>query len=153
MCGAPNRNGGSSTSDTGAATLFRDGWQMAESHMKSVEVEFKEAEKRFLKMALRILKDMVGLDLALKNIEIKFSRRNYDNLQTKSQVLTTLLNDPKIHPELAFLHSGLFLDPESAYLQSKKWWEDNQLKEQEDLNNYAKSLGDDDGDEESVSEN
>ena len=152
ICGVPNRNGGSSTSDTGAATIFRDGWQMAESHMKSVEVEFKEAEKRFLKMALRILKDMVGLDLALKNIEIKFSRRNYDNLQTKSQVLTTLLNNPKVHPELAFLHSGLFLDPESAYLQSKKWWEDNEQKEQEDLNNYVKSLGDDDG-EEPVSEN
>ena len=152
ICGVPNRNGGSSTSDTGAATIFRDGWQMAESHMKSVEIEFKEAEKRFLKMSLRILKGMIGLELALKNIEIKFSRRNYDNLQTKSQVLTTLLNNPKIHPELAFLHSGLFLDPESAYLQSREWWETNELKEQEDLNNYAKSLGDDDG-EESVSEN
>ena len=146
ICGVPNRNGGSSTSDTGAATIFRDGWQMAESHMKSVEVEFKEAEKRFLKMALRILKDMVGLDLPLKNVEIKFSRRNYDNLQTKSQVLTTLLNNPKIHPQLAYSHSGLFLDPESAYLQSKEWWEENERKEQEDLNNYAKSLGDDDGD-------
>ena len=146
ICGVPNRNGGSSTSDTGAATIFRDGWQMAESHMKSVEVEFKEAERRFLKLALRILKDMVGLDLSLKNIEIKFSRRNYDNLQTKSQVLTTLLNNPKIHPELAFSHAGLFLDPEGAYLQSKEWWEENERKEQEELNNYAKSLGDEHGD-------
>ena len=146
ICGVPNRNGGSSTSDTGVATIFRDGWQMAESHMKSVEVEFKEAERRFLKLALRILKDMVGLDLSLKNIEIKFSRRNYDNLQTKSQVLTTLLNNPKIHPELAFSHAGLFLDPEGAYLQSKEWWEENERKEQEELNNYAKSLGDEHGD-------
>ena len=142
ICGVPNRNGGSSTSDTGAATIFRDGWQMAESHMKSVEVEFKEAEKRFLKMALRILKDMVGLDLALKNVEIKFSRRNYDNLQTKSQVLTTLLNSNKVHPRLAFVHSGLFLDPEDAYMESKAWVEENERKEQEELNNYAKSLGD-----------
>ena len=146
ICGVPNRNGGSSTSDTGAATIFRDGWQMAESHMKSVEVEFKEAERRFLKMALRILNDLAGLDLSLKNIEIKFSRRNYDNLQTKSQVLTTLLNNPKIHPELAFSHAGLFLDPEGAYLQSKEWWEENERKEQEELNNYAKSLGDEHGD-------
>lgn len=153
ICGVPNRNGGSSTSDTGAATIFRDGWEMAESHMKSVEIEFKEADKRFLKMALRILKDMVGLDLALKNVEIKFSRRNYDNLQTKSQVLISMLNNPKIHPELAFAHSGLFLDPESAYLQSKEWWEENERKEQEEMDRYAKSLvGDDDG-EESVSEN
>lgn len=125
ITGLPNRNGGSSTSDTGSAVIMRDGWEAAEAQMKSVELEFKEAEKRFLKMALRILKDMVGLELPLKNVEVKFSRRNYDNIQTKSQVLTTLLSNPKIHPELAFTHSGLFLDPESAYLMSKEWWENN----------------------------
>lgn len=146
ICGIPNRNGGSSTSDTGAAVVFRDGWQMAESHMKSTELEFKESEKRFLKLSLRILKDMVGLDLALKNIEIKFSRRNYDNLQTKSQVLVSMLNNPKIHPELAFIHSGLFLDPESAYLQSKTWWEEQEAKEVEETEKYVKSLRDGNGD-------
>lgn len=131
ICGLPNRNGGSSTSDTGTAVVYRDGWSTAESHMKSVELEFKEADKRFLKMVLRILKDMVGLELSPSNVEPKFSRRNYDNLQTKSQVLTTMLNNPKIHPELAYLHSGLFLDPEGAYLQSKAWWEENERKVQE----------------------
>lgn len=133
ICGLPNRNGGSSTSDTGSAVIMRDGWESAEAQMKSVELEFKESDKRFLKMALRILKDMVGLELEPKNVEAKFSRRNYDNLQTKSQVLTTMLNNPKIHPELAFLHSGLFLDPEGAYLQSKSWWEDNERKIQEQM--------------------
>lgn len=130
ICGLPNRNGGSSTSDTGSAVIMRDGWESAEAQMKSVELEFKEADKRFLKMVLRILKDMVGLELEPKNVEAKFSRRNYDNLQTKSQVLTTMLNNPKIHPELAFTHSGLFLDPEGAYLQSKAWWEENEQKMQ-----------------------
>jgi hypothetical protein len=33
-----------------------------------------------------------------------------------------------VHPQLAFVHSGLFLDPESAYLQSKAWWEENEKK-------------------------
>ena len=131
ICGIPNRNGGSSTSDTGSAVIMRDGWESAEAQMKSVEQEFKLAEKRFLKMTLRILRDFTGMDLALKNVDIKFSRRNYDNLQTKSQVLTTLLSNPKLHPELAFTHSGLFLDPESAYLQSKEWWEANEKKAQE----------------------
>ena len=134
ITGLPNRNGGSSTSDTGTAVVFRDGWSTAEAHMKSVELMFKEAEKRFLKTALRILKDMVGMELPLRNIEIKFSRRNYDNLQTKSQVLATLLNCD-IHPELAFTHSGLFLDPESAYLQSKKWLESKSPKSEEGINN------------------
>lgn len=128
ICGIPNRNGGSSTSDTGSAVIMRDGWENAEAQMKSVENEWKCSEKPFLKLALRILKDMVGTELTVRDIEIKFSRRNYDNLQTKSQVLTTLLSNPKIHPELAFSHCGLFLDPEGAYLQSKAWWEENERK-------------------------
>lgn len=147
ICGIPNRNGGSSTSDTGAAVIMRDGWSMAESQMKSVELEFKCAEKQFLKLVLRILKDMTGFNLALKNIEIKFSRRNYDNLQTKSQVLVSMLNNPKIHPELAFLHSGLFLDPESAYLQSKEWWEANEKKMQEHTDTDADTHTDTEGEE------
>ena len=133
ICCMPNRNGGSSTSDTGSAVIMRDGWQNAEADMKSVENEFKRSEKRFLKMILRILRDMVGTKLTLKDIEIKFSRRNYDNVQTKSQVLVSMLNNPKIHPELAFTSCGLFLDPESAYLQSKEWWEENERKAQEQM--------------------
>ena len=148
ICGIPNRNGGSSTSDTGQAVYLRDGYGAAETHMQSVELEFKRSEKDFLRLVLRILRDMVGLKLDLRNVEIKFSRRNYDNLQTKSQVLTTLLNNPKVHPQLAFAHSGLFLDPESAYLQSKEYWEANEQKEAEEMEKYVKSLGDDD--EESV---
>lgn len=125
ICGMPNRNGGSSTSDTGSAVIMRDGWESAEAQMKSVENEFKRSEKEFLKLVLRIMKDMTGTELTAKKITIKFSRRNYDNLQTKSQVLTTMLNNPKIHPKLAFVHCGLFLDPEGAYLQSKEYWENN----------------------------
>jgi len=77
------------------------------------------------------MRDMVGTTLTVRDIEIKFSRRNYDNLQTKSQVLVSMLNNPKIHPELAFTHCGMFLDPESAFLQSKAWWEENERKAQE----------------------
>ena len=140
ICGIPNRNGGSSTSDTGSAVIMRDGWESAEAQMKSVENEWKRSEKLFLKLALRILKDMVDTDLSIRDVEIKFSRRNYDNLQTKSQVLTTLLSNPKIHPELAFSHCGLFLDPEGAYLQSKAWWEAQEKKAQEATANGPNKL-------------
>ena len=143
ICGMPSRNT-SSSGDNGVAVELRDGWQNAESHMKSVELEFKDAEKQLLKLVLRILKDTPGveMDLKLVNIEPKFTRRNYDNIQTKSQVLTTMLDNPKIHPELAFTHSGMFLDPESAYLQSKEWWEEQEKKEAEEMDSYVKSLGD-----------
>lgn len=137
ICGLPNRNGGSSTSDTGSAVIMRDGWESAEAQMKSVENEWKRSEKPFLKMVLRILKDMVGIELNVRDIEIKFSRRNYDNIQTKSQVLITMLSNPKIHPELAFTHCGLFLDPESAYLQSKQWWESQEQQVEEAMTDEA----------------
>lgn len=45
ICGLPNRNGGTSTSDTGSAVILRDGWQSAESRAKSTETLFKRAER------------------------------------------------------------------------------------------------------------
>ena len=34
-----------------------------------------------------------------------------------------MLQQDKIHPRLAFLHSGLFTDAESAYAMSKEYYE------------------------------
>lgn len=125
ICGVPNRNGGSSTSDTGSAVIMRDGWEAAEARAKSTEAMFDEPEGEFLKLVLRILRDTEGTDLRLGDIKPHFTRRNYENIATKAQVLDLMLKNPKIHPELAFIHCGMFPDPESAYLQSKEWWENN----------------------------
>lgn len=130
ICGVPNRNGGSSTSDTGVATIVRDGWSAAEGRAKVIETSFKEAEKQSLKLDLRILRDTVGTSLKLSDIDIHFTRRNYENIASKAQVLVSMLNTPKIHPELAFQHCGMFADPESAYLQSKAYY-DEQMKQWE----------------------
>lgn len=128
ICGMPNRNGGSSTSDTGAAVIMRDGWSLAESRAKDSELMFKKSEHEVLKLVLRIIRDTDGLspemyDLRLKNVSLQFTRRNYENVQSKSQVLVSMLQQDKIHPRLAFQHSGLFTDPESAYLLSKEYSE------------------------------
>lgn len=131
ICGVPNRNGGSSTSDTGSAVMLRDGWESAEARAKATEEMFKYSEKPFLKLALRILRDTVGTKLRLGDITPHFTRRNYDNIASKSQVLISMLNNPNIHPELAFTHCGMFVDPESAYLQSMAWKEEQQKKEAE----------------------
>jgi SPP1 family phage portal protein len=137
ICGVPNRNGGSSTSDTGAATIVRDGWSAAEGRAKIIETSFKEAEKQSLKLDLRILRDTVGTGLKLSDIDIHFTRRNYENIASKSQVLVAMLNNPKIHPELAFAHCGMFADSESAYLQSKAWWEEQEEKQKKELERNA----------------
>lgn len=151
ICGMPNRNGGSSTSDTGSAVLLRDGWSDAEARAKDSENVFKRSEKKMLKLVLRICRDLGGLDLMLKDIDMRFTRRNYEAIQSKSQVLIAMLNNPKIHPQLAFQHSGMFSDSESAYTMSMKYYEEQQQKDvkseenalniqvREDLNKTQKS--------------
>lgn len=128
ICGMPNRNGGSSTSDTGAAVLLRDGWSLAEARAKDSEHIFKKAEKKMLKLVLRICRDLSNIDLKLGDIDMKFTRRNYEAIQSKSQVLISMLQEPKIHPLLAFEHSGLFTDPETAYALSMKYYEEQMEK-------------------------
>ena len=73
----------------------------------------------------------MGTNLRLTDVETHFTRRNYENIASKAQVLSTMLNNGKIHPELAFQHCGMFADPESAYLQSKTWWEEQERKAEE----------------------
>ena len=68
ICGVPNRNGGSSTSDTGSAVILRDGWEAAEARAKATEEIFKSSERKFLKIVLRILRDTVGTQLRLLDI-------------------------------------------------------------------------------------
>jgi SPP1 family phage portal protein len=123
IVGMPNRNGGSSTSDTGAATIVRDGWAAAEARAKDDETMFKEAERQFLKIVLSIMRDTVGTPLKLSDIDVKFTRRNYENIQTKAQVLDTMLKNPKIDPMLAFTHCGMFSDPQDAAKTSAEYYE------------------------------
>lgn len=135
ICGMPNRNGGSSTSDTGAAVEMRDGWSAAEARAKDSEISFKEAERRMLRLVLRILRDTGGLSeaayrLRLRDITIQFTRRNYENIQSKSQVLTTMLQNEKIHPRLAFEHCGMFSDAEDAYRISEEYYNSQQETDQ-----------------------
>ena len=149
ICGMPNRNGGSSTSDTGAAVIMRDGWSLAESRAKDSELMFKKSEHEVLKLILRIIRDTQGLSddiykLRLKNVSLQFTRRNYENVQSKAQVLTSMLQQPKIHPRLAFQHSGLFTDPESAYQLSKEYAKEQEQKELAKAKTATVEEGDDD---------
>ena len=68
------------------------------------------------------------LDLKVSQVKMTFPRRNYDNIQSKSQVLVTMLDNPKVAPKLAFEHCGMFTDPETAYEQSMKYYEEEQAK-------------------------
>ena len=121
IVGMPNRNGGSSTSDTGVATIVRDGWSDAEARAKNTEKMFKASEKEMLKIVLRICKTFKGIDLRIRDLDIQFTRRNYENIAQKATVLTQMLGSDKIAPKLASAHCGMFADPDRAYNESVQY--------------------------------
>lgn len=137
VCEMPNRNGGSSTSDTGAAVIMRDGWQAAEAYAKNTELMFKQSEKQFLRLLIRITNSLRNMNLKLSDIEIRFTRRNYENIQEKTQVLTTMLANDKIHPRLAFEHCGMFADPGLAYAESMLYAEEKRKETVHELEQFA----------------
>lgn len=124
ICGMPSKSASSSISDTGAAVLLRDGWSLAEARAKDAEHVFKRSEKQMLRLVLNICTTLsgAGFNLKLSDIDMRFTRRNYEAVQSKSQVLISMLQQNKIHPLLAFEHSGLFSDPEAAYLLSMEYY-------------------------------
>lgn len=123
ICGMPaSSNADSSASDTGQGVLLRNGWEHAEARAKDSEHQFKKAERPMLKRCLYYLKNLGLLDLAAVDVDMKFTRRNYENIQSKAQVLDLMLNNPKIEPLLAFEHCGMFSDPEGAYKASMSYY-------------------------------
>lgn len=123
ICGMPQRNGGSSTSDTGSAVYLRDGWGDAETRACDTELIFKASERTLLKLVIKICRINAGtlVNINSNDIEIKFTRRNYENILQKAQVLQTLLATKAVAPRLAFTVCGLFNDPESAYQESEEY--------------------------------
>jgi SPP1 family phage portal protein len=147
ICGMPNRNGGSSTSDTGSAVIMRDGWSDAEARAQSTEDMFKESESEFLLLAIYIYNTFCNRDLKPSAVETRFTRRNYENIQAKSQVLTTMLSNNKIHPRLAFEYCGMFIDPELAYTESMAYNEEQQAKAVSIVDNTVDDTEDKEDDE------
>ena len=111
-------DGNSSDSSNNGAMLLKGGWENAETRARESEVMFKKSEIPFLKLLLSILNQKNIVNLEVSDIDIRFTRRNYENIQVKSQVLTTMLSNNKIHPRLAFEGCGMFIDPEEAYNMS-----------------------------------
>jgi SPP1 family phage portal protein len=138
ITGIPNRNGGSSTSDTGAAVEMRDGWQTANFNAKQAEIRFAQSERKMIEVIMAISHQLGQFEkLNAVDITMQYSRRNYDNLQTKSQVLTGMLASDKIHPLLAFRHCGMFPDPDEAYKMSEEYMRENSQNAKEQGENLT----------------
>lgn len=120
ICSLPSRNT-NSDGDTGIAVVYRDGWSAAETAALKYETVYKRSEKKFLEVCLAIFDSVGGPSLRASDIEVKFTRKNYEGIAQKVEVLDKMLNNDKIAPRLAFLYSNLFPDPEEAYKESEAY--------------------------------
>ena len=120
----------------GVAIHLKNGWATAESQAKSIEKVFKKSERDLLRLVLRIMNNFGTTTLKLRNIDIKFARRYTDNILTKVQSMTMML-DAGINPSVAIATCGIWNDPNDVYIQSKtsleKWNVEVEENPEEDL--------------------
>ena len=141
ICGMPNRNGKTSTSDNKGAVVLRDGWSAAAIAVKETKQYFEASERRMLAMALKafnIYRDAVvpkRKPLSLEDVDIHFDEGEYENTLEKAQVLQMLLNNDWVHPRNAYEFSNITSDPEAAYLAGKEYHEAVQAQELDMLEN------------------
>ena len=135
IVGMPSTGDGkTSDSSNNGAVILKNGWQGAEARAKDTEIMFKKSEQQTLKILLRILHSFgMLLDLSIFDIDYKFTRRCYEDINSKANVLNLLLNNEKVDPKDAYNVSGLFPDNETAYQNGLKWYE-GQLKLEEKEN-------------------
>lgn len=126
ILGIPRLNDKASGGDTGQARLLGEGWTMAYQRAKQDDLNFKKAERMFLKSILAICKDDKRnipdkiKNLKLSDIDIKIPRDKSDNMLTKAQTLLELLQ-AGVYPEVAYTVVGLFSDPHDVYEKSVKY--------------------------------
>ena len=128
IVGLPSQAGETrSTSDTGTAVIYRAGWAQVEARARKIEKSFLRSEKQYLAIVLKICSQY--LKLRIEDIDVSFTRRQYDNPQSKAQTLTTLL--ASIPPHQAYVYSGMFTDPEAEYREYDEWKKLQEAKEAE----------------------
>ena len=99
ISGTPGREK-TSGGNTGSAILLSNGWQLAETQAKAMELVFSEAEKRSLRVVLSIIRmcedkdlpDVSMRDLRVSDILVKFSRNKTYDLVSRVNALVTLVN-------------------------------------------------------------
>lgn len=121
ICGMPSTTkGGTSTSDTGAAVLYRDGWYQADTYARNTEDLFKVSNRYFDRIFTKILRLKGVVDISLADFEIQFTRNETANLLVKTQAALNLKN-LGFSPELAFGKSGVSSDPVADVALCRKY--------------------------------
>ena len=121
ICSMPcTTKGGKSTSDTGSAVIFRDGWEQAGAAARNTEDLFRDSNAYFDEILVDVLKRRGLLDVRLVDFKLNFLRNETANIQSKAQAYQTMVAGG-LHPELALKKSGLSNDPVSDMKMSEPY--------------------------------
>ena len=132
IAGMPSQGtGNTGDSSNNGAVVLRDGWQGVETRAEEFEAMFHEPEMSMLRVVSRICSSQSALDFDPSDIDIKFTRRAYEDILSKSQTLVTLLNSPYVSPRDAYSASNLFYDTEEAVLRGLAWYRQRQEEERQ----------------------
>ncbi len=143
IVGMPSQgNGSTGDSSNNGAVILKNGWQGAETRAQDFEMMFSEPEQRTLGLVTEICNTLIGMNLDPNNVEPKFTRRNYEDLLSKSQTLVTMLGQDKIHPQCAYEACGLFVDTQDAYNMGMDWYEQQTERAKEFVNNTPEEVTD-----------
>lgn len=158
ICSMPTTTkGGRSTSDTGSAVIFRDGWEQAAASARNTEDLFKKSNRLFDRIFTDILRKKGILNIKLVDFELDFVRNETANVQSKAQAMQTMLA-AGLHPEIALSKSGISNDPVADVKMSEKYikmiWGDpdkaDEVEEQTDGQGEAKIIESDNNNGENV---
>ena len=136
IVGVPSQSAaGTSDSSNNGAVVLKNGWQGAETRAVDFEATFELPEMQMLNVVSRICNVLRNGEYAFNpaDIEVKFTRRNYEDILSKSQTLITMLNNDKVHPQKAYEASGLFPDVEEAYQMGMAWFQEHGKQEPEQV--------------------
>ena len=135
IAGIPSQaNGSTSDSSNNGAVILRNGWQGAETRAQDYEQMFREPEQRTLELVSVICGELSDLTFDATEVEPKFTRRNYEDLLSKSQTLVSMLGQEKIHPQCAYEACGLFVDTQEAYNMGMDWYNQNKQEQTNEEN-------------------
>lgn len=128
IVGMPSQSAANtSDSSNNGAVILKNGWQGAETRAQDFEAEFEMPEMEMLQVVAVLCNSLKNGEYKFNpsDIEVKFTRRNYEDILAKSQTLTTMLGCDKVHPQKAYEASGLFSDTEEAYRMGMAWFKEH----------------------------
>ena len=125
ICGVPGREQSSGGNTGNATELGAGGWRKAQYAAERTIAAWQNGDREMYRIALSILDRAAKVPAELKKLKVtdlesKFTLSKSNNLLSKTQALTTMIQCG-IAPRIAIREVDLFADAEATYVESKPY--------------------------------